>query len=219
MSADSRSPHTDALETLGSIHTRSEQRDAIHLAVEPVIAAHKLKIGEDIGLKDGKAVSHKYTKNREVKLLGIVDPFLKNDVEEGESFWLVIYPRQITSLRHVWSHPDIQGTKDIDVIKSEVLTAKQIAYQWISDYADNLSGSYSDGWDEDANYANITAEDLIETALSHIDSTSQWGGDYLVYGGLLEGVYTSAEFWDYLAIYLERNIPEDKRNNFFSCSC
>jgi len=217
MSADSRTPHTDALETLGSIHTHSEQRDAIHLAVEPVIAAHKLKIGEDIGIKDGKAVSHKYSKNRDVKLLGIVDPFLKNDVEEGQSFWLVIYPRQITSLRHVWSHPDIVDMKDVEVIKEKVLTEKEKAYKWISDYASELSGHH--GYDDEDQYADISAEELIETALTHVDNKSKWGGDYLVYGGLLEGVYTSGEFWDNLAIYLERDIPEEKRNNFFSCSC
>ena len=37
-----RSPITDALATLGMIHFKQENRDAIHLAVEPVEAAHNL---------------------------------------------------------------------------------------------------------------------------------------------------------------------------------
>lgn len=101
--ADKRSVSTDALETLGMIHFRPEQRDAIHLAVMPVEAGMPLMRGADIGIgTDGKA----YTTQADVKLIGIVDPFIPNKgVKRGEKFWLVIYPRMITSLRHVWEHP------------------------------------------------------------------------------------------------------------------
>jgi len=99
MSADKRSVHTDALHTLGTIIGPGEARDAIHLAVEPVIAAHDLRTGDDVGL-DENGEAHYSTSP-----VGIVDPFLKNGVKQGERFWLVVYPRQITSLRHVWEHP------------------------------------------------------------------------------------------------------------------
>lgn len=100
--ADKRSTHTDALETLGMIHFKPEARDAIHLAVEPVIAGEDLLPGQDIGLVDGFAFGKSPGL---VKPLGIVDPFLPRAVKQGEKFWLVVYPRMITSLRHVWSHP------------------------------------------------------------------------------------------------------------------
>lgn len=102
--ADKRSVSTDALETLGMIHFRPEARDAIHLAVLPVEAGMPLKRGEDIGIgTDGKA----YNKDANVKLVGIVDPFLPGSgAQRGDRFWLVVYPRMITSLRHVWDHPD-----------------------------------------------------------------------------------------------------------------
>lgn len=54
--ADKRSPSTDALETLGMIHFKPEARDAIHLAVEPVIAATNLKVGQKIGTFEGEDV-------------------------------------------------------------------------------------------------------------------------------------------------------------------
>lgn len=92
---------TDALATLGTIIGPNEKRDAIHLAVMPVIAGMDLSVGDDVGLVEGVAT------NRAAIKLGIVDPFLKRTVNKGESFWLVIYPRVITSLRHVWSHPGI----------------------------------------------------------------------------------------------------------------
>jgi hypothetical protein len=45
-SPNARAVSTDALETLGKIHEREEKRDAIHLAVEPVIAGEVLQPGQ-----------------------------------------------------------------------------------------------------------------------------------------------------------------------------
>src|SRR5258707_13974604 len=98
MAADSRSVTTDALATLGFLIGNNEKRDAIHLAVEPVeCGARILHAGEHVKLVDGKAQKCLHGKG-----VGIVDPFLETEVIKGEKFWLVLYPRQITSLRHVW---------------------------------------------------------------------------------------------------------------------
>ena len=104
---DKRSVATDALETLGTIITDKEKRDAIHLAVENAVAAHTLYAGQDVGLVEGMATVHAE------KLLGIVDPFVKGPIQRGERFWLVVYPRQIHSLRHVWTHPDFPESPDL----------------------------------------------------------------------------------------------------------
>ena len=108
--ADKRSPSTDALETLGMIHFKPEARDAIHLAVEPVIAATNLKVGQKIGIYEGKAYPVGYKLYPEgdpvtVPYHGIVDPFLPKGPEEDQSFWFVMAPRMVASLRHVWEHP------------------------------------------------------------------------------------------------------------------
>lgn len=89
-----------------------------------------------------------------------------------------------------------------------------LAYQWIVNYAYQLS----DGIDEDDG-DEITADELIDTAMSHIDKETLWGGDYVVRGGHLEGEYTDSTFWDKLAILKGIIIPEEDRINFFSCSC
>ena len=119
---DTRSPITDALETLGMIHFKKEKRDAIHLAVEPVTAGKPLKPGERIGIVDGFAypVGYQYVPDKDVKWIGdngvnrvgftrvkvpyqgIVDPFLTTDVQLGDKFWFVMKPREVRSLRHVW---------------------------------------------------------------------------------------------------------------------
>ena len=76
--SDKRAVSTDALETLGTIIDDSAGRDAIHLAVEPVIAYRHLKAGEHVGLVNGRATPHAD------KLLGIVDPFLPNGVKASD---------------------------------------------------------------------------------------------------------------------------------------
>lgn len=119
---DTRSPITDALETLGMIHFKKEKRDAIHLAVEPVAAGCRMKPGDRIGIVDGFAypVGYQYIPDKDIKSVGddgvnrvglmrvnvpyqgIVDPFLTTDVQLGDKFWFVMKPREVRSLRHVW---------------------------------------------------------------------------------------------------------------------
>lgn len=66
--SDKRSVTTDALQTLGTIIDDNAGRDAIHLAVEPMVAGEDLKAGEHVGIEDGVATTET------LKLLGIVDP-------------------------------------------------------------------------------------------------------------------------------------------------
>lgn len=239
MAADTRSVHTDALATLGFIHTEQQYRDAIHLAVEPVEAGQLLTPGHHIGLgPDGKAYiagSRIVTAETQpngvvVEALGIVDPFLTVMIDPGEHFWLVVYPRQISSLRHVWEHPKFSKSGETDHPAEQaasldpareqemrVLLGDPIAqaYQRIQAYANELSDICDDGEGE------ITAEDLIETAMTNLDLDGKdtWGKDYIMRGGALEGVLTDSEFWNDLAIYKGIEIPYDKRESFFSCAC
>lgn len=105
---DKRTPATDALETLGMIHFKPEHRDAIHLAVEPVVAGCDLRVGQSIGIVQGTAwpAGKKLCLGTVVPYHGIVDPFLPTGPTEGQSFWFVMAPRMVTSLRHVWQHQD-----------------------------------------------------------------------------------------------------------------
>lgn len=201
--ADKRSVSTDALDTLGTGPLNdTEKRDAIHLAVEPVIAGEKLFAGQDVGLVQsaGGLVAMATGK---VKHLGIVDPFLKNAVFPGERFWLVVYPRQIKSLRHVWEHPDFENEpvarapKDVyDEVAENVANSRE----WMSDYAGSLGVDYE--W-------------LMDAALSY-----QVGGNYSChpeYSGQFEGEYVPEEFWSHWSIITGR--VAKVTGSFFTCSC
>lgn len=195
MSAEKRSVSTDALETLGTIIDNNAGRDAIHLAVEPTIAGELLRAGQHVGILKDKAT----TKAR--KKLGIVDPFLKDVVQPGEMFWLIVYPRQITSLRHVWSHPDFPE-KEVgvnDPALYEMMEEKLKSEEWIKNYAV---------------YKGLEYEELMDGAESYMSH-----GEYLCKGSLLDGEHTDSEFWDHYEIVTGKNIRQDQRGNFFTCSC
>lgn len=86
---------------LGHLASGNARRDAVHIAVAPVVAAHRLAPGQHVGLlDDGLAAADNLAET-----IGVVDPYLKKSVEVGECFWLFLYPGTVTSLRHVWTHP------------------------------------------------------------------------------------------------------------------
>jgi hypothetical protein len=192
MSADKRTVSTDALETLGTIIGPNEKRDAIHLAVIPVKAGAVLRAGMYINSKDGVA-------EPAANGLGIVDPFLQGEVKEGQMFWMVLRPRLIKSLRHVWSHPsfpDETGTHAEDYVSPEKAAARE-AIERIAAACDS------------------TADQMIEGANDYLDND-----EYLCEGGRWEGISVPDEFWPHFETLTGRGLPASKwSGNFFSCSC
>lgn len=182
--SDKRSVSTDALETLGNI-IEGGGRDAIHLAVEPVVAAEDLYAGQHVGLSKDGAITNG------VEKLGIVDPFIVGVVPKGKMFWLVVYPRTITSLRHVWEHPKFD--KKIEP------TQKETSAKWLVDFAISVGLQY---------------DVLMEGADDYLNH-----GEYLSFGGLLEGEYVPEEFWEHYEKVRGVKVNKNDRGSFFSCSC
>lgn len=107
---------------LGKIITAEQHRDAIHVAVAPVVACGNLEPGEHVGVIGGKA-------SRDEKPIGIVDPFLTECVRAGQAFWLFLYPGSITSLRHDWAHPSFAAEAPAVVIGDKAYSEK-----WLKEY-------------------------------------------------------------------------------------
>lgn len=185
--SDKRTVVTDALETLGTIIGASAGRDAIHLAVEPVTAAQDLQPGEHVGIHIDGCVG------RSPKPVGIVDPFLKEAVRHGQKFWLVVYPRQITSLRHVWSHPDFPEAGSIP--GNVGLESTGHAAQWLREFVGKLDTS-------------ITYEEIIANA-AQSDGTMYFGDE--IYGEIPD------EFWDHMETLTGKAFTN--RMSYFKCGC
>lgn len=208
MSADKRTVSTDALETLGMIHTRDEKRDAIHLAVIPVECGEAwIEPGADVKLRNGVAVK---CARVDPDALGIVDPFLNNHAHKGQRFWLVIYPRVITSLRHVWTHPALPDEVGAGVTSS---SDKAESEEWLRDYVANNSDSPFDFDD----WLKIARNEPISDPEGYRWYTND--GGYLTSGGADahgEIPYAANLWW-----HLERitGVPQRKRAEHFACSC
>lgn len=198
MSADNRKVSTDALETLGTIIDSNQKRDAIHLAVIPAVAGQPLVAGQDVGLSKGKAVDCIRD-----NCVGIVDPFLENNVNKGDWFWLVIYPRKITSLRHVWSHPAFPEEAAIAVSPADATESETVAASrsWIKEF----------GWWIDQPYDQL------------MDAAKLWIEDHEYTYDNSEGYKDHwddfPEFWNHYEVVTGTKVPEQRRESFFTCSC
>lgn len=189
MSADNRTVATDALATLGTVIGPNEKRDAIHLGVIPIKAGCELRRGDHVGIgHDGCA----YAKNCES--IGIVDPFISVGVSAGEWFWLIIYPRVITSLRHVWTHPKIADEPAAKTV-SPTMSDSEI---WLRNF--------------------VASADCprYETVIAAAVDGSRYD-EYLHFDGQDAHGEIPPEFWDHV-----ENVTGEKithRPGYFSCSC
>jgi hypothetical protein len=161
-------------------------RDAVHIAVLPVLAHSDMEPGMHIGFKNGFSTFE--------NPIGIVDPFLKK-VNAGEKFYLFLYPNTITSLRHVWIHPDIPSEIQEEVVEKNTNPSKE----WIENFAGGLGLSY---------------EEIMDAAEEYVEH-----GEYFVQGGRFEGEYVPDEFWPHYESVTGKKVAEKDKGSFFSCSC
>jgi hypothetical protein len=120
--------------SLGVIVDETAERDAIHIAVAPVVASQILAAGDHIGLLPG-SVDEAAGAAPTITPIGIVDPFLKQNVEVGQRFYMWLYPQTVTGMRHHWSHPAFEAQPATD--------AKAESRSWIEAFAVELDQTYN----------------------------------------------------------------------------
>jgi len=208
---DKRKVSTGALETLGTIIGENEKRDAIHLAVIPVVAQENLKPGQHV-TEHGKesffcGSLHKWEKAKRIPI-GIVDPFLENDIKIGERFWLFIYPRQIHSLRHVWTHPAFPDDESDD---NEIEKSKK----WIENYAKEIVISTVDE-EEPIDYEILMGLDddwVSESGYCSSATYKQFDTEYIKKGEF------NKYFWTHYEIIRGIKLEEHIKRDFFGRCC
>ncbi len=187
---------------LGQIIDDQQKRDAIHIAVAPVIATERLRPGQHIGFvgKDNERVGGVGDKN-----IGIVDPFLKDFVLPEQRFWMFLYPQTITSLRHDWTHPAFSKE---DARKQSV--DKSASELWLRKFC-----ASSDCPDYD------TVMKAIQGQFETFGEPNYYGGsinnEYLYFGGLDAHGDIPDEFWEHAEIVL--GVKLQVKPKYFSCSC
>lgn len=151
--------------TLGKTLDATARKDAIHIAIAPVIAGFRLSPGEHVGfVEDGNCEKVGVCKNP----IGIVDPFLKADVEKGQRFYLFLYQNTVTSLRHEWVHPAFEAVEQSLAGESR---------RWITAFAEQYGCTFQDMMDAADDYEREE--------------------EYFCRGGTFEGEYVPDEFWQH----------------------
>lgn len=175
---------------LGSLITRYEDRDAVHIAIAPVVAGENLKRGatifieKDIAWNSGERMS-----------IGIVDPFLPvENVVKGAKFWACLYPNSIVSLRHHWSHPAFPPNEDNSSERLEFATGM------IKKWAEEAGQDYDTMMYQAGRYLR---EDWY----------------YVCDGERWEGFYVDDTFWNAYEVITGTVVHSKKRGSWFSCSC
>lgn len=201
--SNDRKVATDALETLGTLIDETAQRDAIHLAVIPMVAATRLTPGEHVGrMRDGTASPVLED------LQGIVDPFLTTPVEAGQRFWMVIYPRQITSLRHVWSHPAFAD----ETVPAASTPNVEVSEQWLRDFCARVD---CPGYD--AVMEVLRGNTRVPSFQGHDWYGARYDEDGLIFYGRDAHAEIPPEFWVHAETVLGKRLPH--RPEYFQCSC
>lgn len=185
---------------LGQLLDSTARRDAIHIAIAPVVAAQILRPGDHVGLVPGSQdeVAHA---GPMIPAIGIVDPYLQAHVQVGERFYMCLYMQSITALRHHWTHPAFS-----DVEGQPKLTTQEQSQRWLQQLAADM---------------DLTFNQLMEAADRWVESE-----DYTVqydreswrnywYDRFPNG---SQEFWKHYEIATGKTV-EDHKSAFFSCSC
>lgn len=190
------------LASLGKPLSHEMPRDAVHIAVVPVIADESMHPGTRVTVHAG----HAWPAGKK-NIVGIVDPYLTEAVANGERFWVFLMPGSITSLVHHWTHPDFPAMSDDPKVKAKA---------WIGDFA-NIYGLSFDGIMEAAG-TWLRGEEMAER------QDNKWGPDYDESGYRYPtdlpqvGSEKWEEFWQQHEIVTGKR-SKGKSTSFFWCSC
>jgi hypothetical protein len=186
---------------LGKIITGEAHRDAIHIAIAPVTAAVMLYPAQEVRLlTDGQRV------DGGTPSVGIVDPFLRGPVFEGQRFYVFLHPQTVTGMRHHWQHPAFDGgcaasaplPPHPDIAASE---------KWLKDFcADSDGPSY-----------DVIRRVLAGEMDGFGDVSFRVEGEYFyVYGQNASGEIPP-EFWEHVEVVTGK--MQINRPSHFTCSC
>lgn len=182
---------------IGTLIEGEAGRDAIHVAIAPVEAAHRLRPGERVGFIEGGNTTLVGESDEPV---GIVDPFLTHAVTRGQRFYLFLFPNTVTSLRHVWTHPAFPN----EGCEPTPAPDKAASEAWLFNFCITND---CPAWP--------TVRDAIE-GRGGGGGYSAWDDDYLHFDGEDAHGDIPDEFWRHAEIVIGRPL---RRAKHFFCSC
>lgn len=199
----------DTIETMGKILPDDfpvGTRDAVHVAVIAATAGQTLWAGEDVCYENG--IGNTVANTEGGKNIGIVDPYLERKVSPGQKFWLFLYPRTITTLKHHWEHPDFKEEtapvgKKVHT-EADVTAAREKAEEYLHQWAGNHGVEYTS---------------MLSTFKDSIDGNGELDDCINLGTGSTAYVDNPYEFWSNVELVLNVNIVDKKKVSYFVCGC
>ena len=193
----------DPIKSIGQYLHGGEQRDAIHIAIMPVILAEELRAGDSVAFVYGTTDLVKRCEPcYDIPPVGVIDPFLRGEhgigyAKKGSRVWLFLKPGTITGLRHEWTHPDVDNRP----------SPKNEHEDWLRKFADRWSFVYND---------------MISAASSPHDG--DWGNYITAQGTDLHSAAELGEdhdlFWQHLEALTGMKFSGEHREKFvWACTC
>lgn len=185
---------------LGQLITKpgeQNQRDAVHIAVVPMLAVCDLYAAQPIGVNEDGTNADPHAPH-----VGIVDPFLTAKVKPGETFWLFLFQGSVTTLRHEWTHPAFPVIPHADI---KPAGGKEESISWLRQYAKRVNNYLADDGDK-----------AYETLMEGIRS-----GELTYHGTDMHGLgdlQDADELQRHAQIVLGRPVDWGQFE-YFSCSC
>lgn len=186
----------ETIETLGTFLDAKAKRDAVHIALLPVVSSEEwLSAGYPIRIVYGTENEVKSVPSRISQ--GVVDPFLTHIIKKGDRFWMFLNPGTIQGLRHEWHQPEIDN-RIVPVNESEDWL-RRFADKWNFNYNEMISAAASPHEDEYGNYITAQGKDL--------HSRAELGKDYEL-------------FWYHIQRLTAKTFDEEHKQKLsWSCSC
>lgn len=189
----------EPIHTLGRLLTEYEpaQRDAIHIAIMPVMTDEALSPGDHVKFVYG--TTNRVRRAPDNKGIGVVDPFLTVYIPTYSKVWMFLYPNTITGLRHEWTHPDVDNPA----------IAKDDSEKWLRAFADRWNFDYNE----------------MINAASTPHGTGEYDYNFVVANGIdlhsrEELGEDHALFWQHLAALTKQSFSQAHIDKFrWSCSC
>lgn len=153
---------------LGKTPTELGIKDAIHTAIVSVRAGCFIEPGQRCGLsKDREAVP-------DSKGCGVADPFLRNGIQRGQYFWLLLCQDEVPNVQHVWEHPKVDfspPTISPSMNRTIERTAKEfkVTYEQIMSAAQHV---YDGG--SSLPYPGTLNEKALDKAIDYFDNYEFW---------------------------------------------
>jgi hypothetical protein len=173
------------------------ERDAVHVAIIPLIAGERLYPGQLFRLAYSQpTIALRGSSNS----VGVVDPFLRADdvaIEKGVQFWGLLFPGTVTGMRHHWQHPAFDTPSE--PMNSSELWLRQFADKWNIDFAELIRAGVGE---EEPDWRYVTAKGIDLHSSRDLDT------------------HDEELFWQHLASYTGKTFTKQHQEALkWSCSC